>query len=136
MHTASSAMPTCFRLRSTVECTATVLMPMVWQARSTRSAISPRLAMRTLASIVLRRSEGKDGDRGPGTGDSKPDRSPQSGRCHTHGPKLASLARRLFRPVPGPWSLVPASSANHEQRLIELDRFAVLGDDGEYRAGD
>src|SRR5437868_4203291 len=51
MHTDSSAMPTCFRLRSTVECTATVLMPSVWQARSTRRAISPRLAMTTLSSI-------------------------------------------------------------------------------------
>src|SRR5437868_2001399 len=51
MHTDSSAMPTCFRLRSTVECTATVLMPSVWQARSTRRAISPRLAMTTLSSM-------------------------------------------------------------------------------------
>src|SRR5260370_41380525 len=52
MHTDSSAMPTCFRFRSTVECTATVLMPSVWQARSTRNAISPRLAMTTLSSMA------------------------------------------------------------------------------------
>src|SRR6185312_6510705 len=52
MHTDSSAMPTCLRLRSTVECTATVLMPSVWQARSTRRAISPRLAMTTLSSMT------------------------------------------------------------------------------------
>src|SRR6185437_8786210 len=52
MHTASSAMPTCLRLRSTVECTATVLMPSVWQARNTRNAISPRLAMSTLSSMA------------------------------------------------------------------------------------
>src|SRR6056297_122437 len=45
MQTDSSAMPTCLRLRSTVECTATVRMPMVWQARRIRSAISPRLAI-------------------------------------------------------------------------------------------
>src|SRR6056297_3944060 len=45
MHTDSSAMPTCLRFRSTVECTATVRMPMVWQARRMRSAISPRLAI-------------------------------------------------------------------------------------------
>src|SRR5487761_2194366 len=51
MHTDSSAMPTCLRLRSTVECTATVLMPSVWQARSTRRAISPRLAITTLSSM-------------------------------------------------------------------------------------
>src|SRR3546814_482811 len=47
----SSARPTCLRLRSTVECTATVLMPRLWQARSTRNAISPRLAMTTFSSI-------------------------------------------------------------------------------------
>src|SRR5665213_737612 len=51
MHTDSSAMPTCFRLRSTVECTATVRMPSVGHARSTRNAISPRLAIRTLSSM-------------------------------------------------------------------------------------
>src|SRR5690349_1971257 len=51
MQTDSSAMPTCFRFRSTVECTATVFMPSVWQARSTRRAISPRLAMTTLSSM-------------------------------------------------------------------------------------
>src|SRR5690242_18407643 len=78
MQTASSAMPTCLRLRSTVECTATVRMPSVWQARSTRSAISPRLAMRTLSSMA---------------------------------------------------------SADHEQRLIEFDRLAVLGHDRQHRAG-
>src|SRR5690348_5967360 len=79
MHTASSAMPTCLRFRSTVECTATVLMPMVWQARSTRNAISPRLAMSTLSSMA---------------------------------------------------------SADHEQRLVEFDRLAVLGHDRQHRAGD
>ena len=53
MQTDSSAMPTCLRLRSTVECTATVLMPNAWQARRTRSAISPRLAMTTLSSMYV-----------------------------------------------------------------------------------
>src|SRR5574337_2098455 len=57
MHTDSSAMPTCLRLRSTVECTATVLMPSVWQARSTRRAISPRLAMTTLSSMRVRSAD-------------------------------------------------------------------------------
>src|SRR5690554_7875501 len=51
MHTDSSAMATCLRLRSTVECTATVRMPSAWQARRMRSAISPRLAMTTLSSM-------------------------------------------------------------------------------------
>src|SRR5690349_8987686 len=53
MHTDSSAIATCLRLRSTVECTATVWMPSAWQARRMRSAISPRLAMTTLSSIVM-----------------------------------------------------------------------------------
>src|SRR5690348_730991 len=57
MQTDSSAMPTCFKLRSTVECTATVLMPSVWQARSTRKAISPRLAMTTLSSMRVRSAD-------------------------------------------------------------------------------
>src|SRR5687768_16086892 len=51
MHTDSSAMATCLRLRSTVECTATVRMPSAWHARRMRNAISPRLAMTTLSSI-------------------------------------------------------------------------------------
>src|SRR3569833_4291718 len=53
MQIASSARPTCLRLRSAVECTATVLMPRLWHARSTRSAISPRLAMTTFSSIGM-----------------------------------------------------------------------------------
>src|SRR4029079_6764064 len=51
MQTDSSAIATCLRLRSTVECTATVRMPSAWHARRMRSAISPRLAMTTLSSI-------------------------------------------------------------------------------------
>src|SRR3954451_23542726 len=45
MHTVSSARRTCIASESAVECTATVLMPISWQARWMRSAISPRLAM-------------------------------------------------------------------------------------------
>ena len=41
-----------FNVVSAVECTATVLMPSSRQARKMRSAISPRLAIRTLSSIV------------------------------------------------------------------------------------
>src|SRR3546814_19674281 len=51
MHTDSSAIATCLRLRSTVECTATVRMPRAWHARRMRSAISPRLAIPTLSSM-------------------------------------------------------------------------------------
>src|SRR5690606_27866323 len=53
MQTDPSAMATCFRLRSTVECTATVLMSMAWQARRMRRAISPRLAITTLSSKAM-----------------------------------------------------------------------------------
>src|SRR4030095_4241293 len=80
MQTDSSAMATCLRLRSTVECTATVRMPRVWHARRMRSAISPRLAMTTLSSMA--------------------------------------------RP-----------SADHEQRLVEFHRLAVLAEDGNDGAG-
>src|SRR3546814_14059142 len=51
MHTDSSAIATCLRLRSTVECTAAVRMPRAWHARRMRSAISPRLAITTLSSM-------------------------------------------------------------------------------------
>src|SRR5690606_15231446 len=124
MHTDSSAMATCLRLRSTVECTATVRMPMAWQARSTRSAISPRLAMTTLSSIwrsravLLRRGEG---NREQGTGNS-----------------TSSVAARRLLPFPAPCSPfpVPASSTDHEHRLVELHRLAVLDQDGADGAGD
>src|SRR5688500_13378837 len=52
MQTLSSASRTCIASASAVECTATVGMPSSWQARSTRSAISPRLAMRILSNIA------------------------------------------------------------------------------------
>src|SRR6188474_3659231 len=52
MQTLSSASRTCMASASAVECTATVGMPSSWQARNTRSAISPRLAMRILSNIV------------------------------------------------------------------------------------
>src|SRR5665213_1115543 len=52
MQTLSSASRTCIASASAVECTATVWMPSSWQARSTRSAISPRLAMRILSNIL------------------------------------------------------------------------------------
>src|SRR5262252_2081667 len=52
MQTLSSAKRTCIASSSAVECTATVAMPSSLQARSTRSAISPRLAMRILSNIL------------------------------------------------------------------------------------
>src|SRR5882757_4169423 len=52
MQTLSSASRTCIASASAVECTATVAMPSSLQARSTRSAISPRLAIRILSNIL------------------------------------------------------------------------------------
>src|SRR5215470_11333375 len=52
MQTLSSASRTCIAVSSAVECTATVLMPISRQARWMRSAISPRLAMRTFSNIA------------------------------------------------------------------------------------
>src|SRR6476469_5256265 len=53
MHTLSSARRTCMASASAVECTATVEMPISLQARCTRSAISPRLAIRIFSNIGL-----------------------------------------------------------------------------------
>src|SRR5579872_5400610 len=52
MQTLSSASRTCMAALSAVECTATVLIPISRQARWMRSAISPRLAMRTFSNIA------------------------------------------------------------------------------------
>src|SRR5436190_12825680 len=51
MQTVSSASNTCLSVVSAVEWTATVLMPSSRHARKMRSAISPRLAIRTLSTI-------------------------------------------------------------------------------------
>src|SRR3954462_11688525 len=51
MHTSSSAKRTCSDSRSASEYTATVWMPSSRQARMTRSAISPRLAIRTFLNM-------------------------------------------------------------------------------------
>src|SRR4029077_21020412 len=55
MQTLSSARRTCMASASAVECTATVAMPTSLQARSTRNAISPRLAIKPLSNIAARR---------------------------------------------------------------------------------
>src|SRR5687768_15028227 len=66
MHTASSAKRTWSALASAVECTATVAIPSSRQARMTRRAISPRLAIRTFLNTgacsprAARRSGGLD----------------------------------------------------------------------------
>src|SRR5690606_34659886 len=53
MHTLSLASRTCMASASAVEWTATVLMPISRQARWIRSAISPRLAMRTFSNMLF-----------------------------------------------------------------------------------
>src|ERR1700712_964343 len=53
MHTLSSASRTCIASASAVECTATQAMPSSLQARRTRRAISPRLAMRIFEIIGM-----------------------------------------------------------------------------------
>jgi len=50
--TASSASRTCLASASASEWTATVLMPMALAVRITRQAISPRLAMSSLANMA------------------------------------------------------------------------------------
>src|SRR3546814_21103598 len=80
MHTTSSARRTCIASVSAVEWTATVLMPISLHARWMRSAISPRLAIRSFSMAM---------------------------RC---------------------------GSADGEQRLVELDRLAVLDMHGLQRA--
>src|SRR5262249_44545277 len=52
MHTAWSAKRTCRLSRSASECTATVLMPRSLHAQITRSAISPRLAIRIFLNMA------------------------------------------------------------------------------------
>src|SRR5260221_6667087 len=53
MQTLSSASRTHMAPVSASECTATVEMPISLQARCTRRAISPRLAMRIFSNIAL-----------------------------------------------------------------------------------
>src|SRR3954464_13212426 len=53
MQTLSSASRTHMAPESASECTATVEMPISLHARCTRSAISPRLAMRIFSNIGL-----------------------------------------------------------------------------------
>ena len=58
MQTVSSASRTCIASASAVEWTATVLMPISWQARWMRSAISPRLAISSFLICIGRLSRG------------------------------------------------------------------------------
>src|SRR4051812_16806327 len=66
MHTLSSASRTCMASASAVECTATVGMPSSLHARSTRRAISPRLAIRILSNIADAQAKRRHGRARPG----------------------------------------------------------------------
>src|SRR3974390_3392840 len=109
MHTLSSASRTCIASASAVECTATVAIPSSLQARSTRKAISPRLAMRILSNMLCLGS----GDWGVGGGKWK-----------------NSVLPNRYSPLPAPYSLF-----HNHQRFAELDRLAVLDQDLRHRAG-
>src|SRR5690606_32702416 len=106
MHTLSSASRTCMASASAVECTATVAMPSSLHARWMRSAISPRLAIRTLSNILVFRHSAlgmrHQGDRPDGRLPMVDCRSP------------------LF---------------DDHERFAELDRLAVLDQDGRYGSG-
>src|SRR5919108_3614533 len=73
MQIVSSAMAAPSELRSASECTSTVRIPSSRQARMTRTAISPRLAMRTFLNAtnffhrVRQRDATLDGRRAPRT---------------------------------------------------------------------
>src|SRR5580658_7777050 len=63
MQTLSSASRTCMASASAVECTATVGMPRSLQARRTRSAISPRLAINIFSNMTRARASFDDHQR-------------------------------------------------------------------------
>src|SRR5262249_23726748 len=106
MQTLSSAKRTCMASSSAVECTATVAMPSSLQARSTRSAISPRLAISIFSNITSRSSDQLGARRGRG--------------------KARSFPTRL--------AIRHSPSFDDHQRLAILDRVAVLDQDLYYGA--
>src|SRR6185503_7122299 len=113
MQTLSSASRTCMASASAVECTATVGMPSSLQARSTRSAISPRLAIRIFSNIrALSLTLVCHGRACPGH------------------PRLFSWHRRkTWMPATSAGmteTVAPPSSLHHDQRLAEFDWLAIL----------
>src|SRR5438477_5280395 len=101
MHTLSSASRTCMASASAVECTATVAMPSSLHARSTRRAISPRLAIRILSNM-----------RPPPGGNSDRRIQPRTG-------PYSLLTLRHSR----------VASLDYHQRLAVFDRLTVLDQD-------
>src|SRR5207342_3831744 len=110
MHTDSSAMATCLRLRSTVECTATVRMPSAWHARRMRSAISPRLAITTLSSM---------------------------GGSHEFWSSFRPVGLQADRRSRARgWRRSKPRSPNDKEGLVEFDRLTALHQDLDHGAGD
>src|SRR6185437_9365381 len=118
MHTLSSARRTCIASASAVECTATVGMPSSLQARSTRSAISPRLAMRIFSNMS---SAGCLAIR-------------HARPCAGH-PRLDRIARRKTWMAGTSPAMTDEWSLDDHQRLAELDGLTVLEQDLGHGAG-
>src|SRR5512136_491024 len=91
MHTASSAKRTWRLPASASEYTATVLSPSSLHAHMTRSAISPRLAIRTFLNIASGGGAAVAGSRGP----DGEERVPVLDRLPVLGVDLHNLARHL-----------------------------------------
>src|SRR5262249_51039889 len=118
MHTLSSASRTCMASASAVECTATAGMPSSLHARSTRSAISPRLAMRILSNITFTRH-------------ARP--------CARH-PRLAyTKTQKTWMAGTSPAMTggkgTASRSLDDHQRLAVFDRLTVLEQNLRHRAG-
>src|SRR5437763_11476251 len=93
MQTSSSAYRTCRESRSASEWTATVFSPISLQARITRRAISPRLAMRTLE---IMRKLPVAGSRLPETpGNWQPATGNPNGASDSHREQLLTVLDRL-----------------------------------------
>src|SRR5262245_63018532 len=124
MHTLSSASRTCMASPSAVECTATVWMPSSWQARSTRSAISPRLAIRILSNIGLTGRPHAE------------ERTQCASRSMWPPPSFETGASRPLQDEGGTtMRVVRAPSLDDQQRLAEFDRLSVLDQYLAHRAG-
>src|SRR5262245_37040461 len=130
MQTLSSASRTCMASASAVECTATVGMPSSLHARNTRSAISPRLAIRIFSNMAWSWFVS---------------RTRCSTKCCTADPgpfqarrlKRSQVCGAPFRFAPrcaAPGTRLTGSFDDHE-RLAELDRLAVLDQDLDDGAG-
>src|SRR5437868_7818482 len=117
MQTLSSASLTCMASASAVECTATLAMPSSLQARSTRRAISPRLAMRIFEIMGIGLL---DDDQGFAVFDRASVLNEDFG--HNAGFGRRDLVHRLHR-------------FDDQQRLTFLDGGADLDEGGSARSG-